>query len=220
MLAHACPQAAGWAADGAWMSEFPQADLADATVVAATTGDERAIGAVWHDLQPGLLRYLRSLGVHDAEDVASTTWLELSRVLADLEPPTVEALRRLLFTIARRRMVDELRRRRTRPDPADIDWDRDVGEADDGGLGAALEHLRSLSPAQAEVIALRVIVGMSAEEVGELTGQSAGAVRVMAHRGLAVLRQRLTQDDELGQPTQIESSGVTNDDQHTIDGVQ
>ena len=95
-----------------------------------------------------------------------------------------------------------------------------VGEADDGGLGAALEHLRSLSPAQAEVIALRVIVGMSAEEVGELTGQSAGAVRVMAHRGLAVLRQRLTQDDELGQPTQIESSGVTNDDQHTIDGVQ
>lgn len=207
-------------ADGAWMSESSQGDLVDATVVAATTGDERAIGAVWHDLQPPLLRYLRSLGVHDAEDVASTTWLELSRVLPDLEPPTVEALRRLLFTIARRRMVDELRRRRTRPDLVDADWDAGATEDDDGGLGAALEHLRSLSPAQAEVIALRVIVGMSADEVGELTGQSAGAVRVMAHRGLAALRQRLLQDEEVGRATQIDPRGVTNGDQPTIDGVQ
>ena len=202
------------------MSESPQSDLVDATVAAATTGDERAIDAIWHGLQPALLRYLRSLGVHDAEDVASTTWLELSRVLAALEPPTVEALRRLLFTIARRRMVDELRRRRSRPDPAG-DWDLDPAAEDDGGLGAALEHLRSLSPAQAEVIALRVIVGMSAEEVGELTGQSAGAVRVMAHRGLATLRQRLAQDEgHLGQSTQIGSDDVTNAGQPTIDGVQ
>lgn len=204
------------------MSTSPQAaDLADETVARATTGDDRAIGLIWSDLQPALLRYLRSLGVHDAEDVASTTWLELSRVLADLEPPTVEALRRLLFTIARRRMVDELRRRRTRPDPTDVDWDADASDPDDGGLGAALEHLRTLPPAQAEVIALRVIVGMSAEEVGEVTGQSAGAVRVMAHRGLAALRKRLTEDQaRLGQENQIGLRDVTNDPRTTIDGVQ
>ena len=204
------------------MSGSPQSDLVDATVAAAATGDERAIAAIWHDLQPALLRYLRSLGVHDAEDVASTTWLELSRVLVDLEPPTVEALRRLLFTIARRRMVDELRRRRTRPDPADRTWDLDAAPDEGGGLGAALEHLRSLPPAQAEVIALRVIVGMSAEEVGELTGQSPGAVRVMAHRGLATLRLRLAGevDDRMGPAAQIAPSDVTNTDRPTIDGVQ
>lgn len=204
------------------MSTSPEADdLADETVARAATGDERAIGDVWHSLQPALLRYLRSLGVHDAEDVASTTWLELSRVLHELEPPTVEALRRLLFTIARRRMVDELRRRRTRPDPTDADWDIDACEAEEGGLGAALEHLRALPPAQAEVIALRVIVGMSAEEVGELTGQSAGAVRVMAHRGLAALRKRLTEEeDPLGPENQIAFRDVTNDPRSTIDGVQ
>lgn len=200
------------------------AALGDEVVDRAASGDERAIGQIWHGLQPALLRYLRSLGVHDAEDVASTTWLELSRVLVDLEPRTVEALRRLLFTIARRRMVDELRRRRTRPDPTDVIWDPTQVEADGGGLGAALDHLRALPPAQAEVIALRVIVGMSAEEVGSLTGQSAGAVRVMAHRGLATLRSRLTAaeaaDDTVGPVDQITFRDVTNDPRSTIEGVQ
>lgn len=196
------------------------AELDDGIVAEAVTGDERAVGLIWHRLQPALLRYLRSLGVHDAEDVASTTWLELSRALVDLDPPTVEALRRLLFTIARRRMVDELRRRRTRPDPTDEEqWLADPA-AEDAGLSAALEHLRSLPPAQADVIALRVIVGMSAEEVGELTGQSAGAVRVMAHRGLATLRKRLAAGDDLGPADQMLESDVTNDPRSTIDGVQ
>ena len=203
------------------MSEPSQAaELDDGSIARAVAGDERAIGSIWHALQPALLRYLRSLGIHDAEDVASTTWLELSRVLADLEPPTVEALRRLLFTIARRRMVDELRRRRTRPDPTDEGERLDDASVEHAGLRAALEHLRSLSPAQAEVIALRVIVGMSADEVGALTGQSAGAVRVMAHRGLATLRERLADEGDVGPSNQIPTGDVTNGRRHTIDGVQ
>ena len=203
------------------MSDRSQAgELDDRTVAQAATGDERAIGAVWYGLQPPLLRYLRSLGVHDAEDVASTTWLELSRVLADLEPPTVEALRRLLFTIARRRMVDELRRRRNRPDPTDDHTIDRIASDDAGGLGAALEHLRALPAAQADVIALRVIVGMTAEEVGDVTGQSPGAVRVMAHRGLAALRDRLADEPDLGRGAQILERDVTKGRPDTIDGVR
>ena len=44
------------------------------------------------------------------------------------------------------------------------------------GLDGALAMLRQLPPAQAEVIVLRTISGFSAEEVGELTGQTPGAV--------------------------------------------
>ena len=203
------------------MSESPQANgLVDATVARAATGDERAVGVIWHELQPALLRYLRSLGVHDAQDVASTTWMELATMLADLEPPTVEALRRMLFTIARRRMIDELRRRRTRPDPADADWDLDPSGSEEGGLADALEHLQALPPAQAEVVALRVIVGMSADEVGELTGQTAGAVRVMSHRALATLRERLdVANKSVGPPTHFPLHDVTNTPPSTIDGV-
>ena len=63
---------------------------------------------------------------------------------------------------------------------------------------------------------------MTAEEVGEVTGQTPGAVRVMAHRGLATLRARLTQPDPdgMGHVDQLRESRVTNGSEHTIDGVQ
>ncbi len=73
----------------------------------------------------------------------------------------------------------------------DIDSAEPIPEGPEKVLADALEYLRDLPTAQAEVIALRVIVGMSAEEVGELAGQTPGAVRVMSHRALATLRDRL-----------------------------
>ena len=48
--------------------------------------------------------------------------------------------------------------------------------------------LRRLDPAIAELIALRVIVGLSNAEISRLTGRSEGAIRVATHRGLSHLR--------------------------------
>lgn len=52
----------------------------------------------------------------------------------------------------------------------------------------ARQLLDRLSPAQRELLILRVAVGLSAEETGSALGMTPGAVRVAQHRALARLR--------------------------------
>ena len=56
------------------------------------------------------------------------------------------------------------------------------------------EMLATLPETQQEIIRLRVVVGLSAEETAEALGMTAGAVRVSQHRALAKLREMLSND--------------------------
>jgi RNA polymerase sigma-70 factor (ECF subfamily) len=58
-------------------------------------------------------------------------------------------------------------------------------------LDAALRRVARLPADQAEVVALRVLAGLSAEQVAEIVGKRAGAVRVLQHRGLRRLANEL-----------------------------
>lgn len=169
----------------------PTDEVTTTDVARARDGDERAIEVIWRALQPALLRYLRSLGVEGAQDVASVVWIELAGALPKLSDDDPVSLRRMMFTIARRRMIDEFRRRERRGEVPTAD-NFEMSTDPDDSLANAIDLLRHLPPSQAEVIALRTIAGMSAQEVGEITGQTPAAVRVMAHRGLATLREILT----------------------------
>lgn len=51
--------------------------------------------------------------------------------------------------------------------------------------------LRHLPDVQREILRLRVVAGLSAEETADALGMTAGAVRVSQHRALAKLRQRM-----------------------------
>jgi RNA polymerase sigma-70 factor (ECF subfamily) len=51
--------------------------------------------------------------------------------------------------------------------------------------------LRVLPVRQREILVLRVVVGLSAEETAEAVGSTPGAVRVTQHRALARLRRAL-----------------------------
>jgi RNA polymerase sigma-70 factor (ECF subfamily) len=59
-------------------------------------------------------------------------------------------------------------------------------------LDGCLRLLRSLPRSQADVIALRVIGGLSVAQTAATIGKSEGAVRVLAHRGLNQLREQLS----------------------------
>ena len=75
----------------------------------------------------------------------------------------------------------------------------------DGGLesrlalDAALAHLSRLPRDQAEVILLRVVVGLDADSVGEILGKRPGTVRVLQHRGLERLAAVLA-DERVTKP--------------------
>jgi RNA polymerase sigma-70 factor (ECF subfamily) len=57
--------------------------------------------------------------------------------------------------------------------------------------------LGTLPETQQEILRLRVVVGLSAEETAEALGMTAGAVRVSQHRALVKLRHLLSADASL-----------------------
>jgi RNA polymerase sigma-70 factor (ECF subfamily) len=177
----------------------PFADILDA----ARLGSEWAVAALWRDLQPPLLRYLRVAEREAAEDLASETWLEVARGLGRFQGGEAE-FRAWLFTIARHRLIDWRRkasRRRTEP----VAWLPErpgPGDTEEEALALlgteeALAMLAGLPPDQAEVLALRVVAGLDANQVAAVVGKRPGAVRVLQHRGLRRLAVLLSGVEEL-----------------------
>lgn len=168
-----------------------------ATLEAARLGDDRALAALWLELQPSLLRYLQAGDPHAAEDIASDTWLEVTRRL-DRFTGGEREFRGWLFTIARHRLIDA-RRRAARHRTAPVAWLPDRPGGDDPASDvlvdistqASLRLVSELPPEQAEAVRLRVMVGLDTCEVAEIMGKQPGNVRVLSHRGLRNLARRL-----------------------------
>ncbi|MFF5055030.1 RNA polymerase sigma factor [Micromonospora sp. NPDC000663] len=175
-------------------------ELTDA-VTAAQAGDEEAFRFLYRSLQPGLLRYLTALVGGDAEDVASETWLQISR---DLPSFTGGEFRAWTVTVARNRAMDHLRKLRRRPSLpvpvqalADLASDADTAERAGETIGteSALALIATLPPREAEAVLLRAVIGLDAESAGQVLGRRAGAVRTAAHRGLRRLAALLERPD-------------------------
>lgn len=173
----------------------------EAVLAAAKAGAEWAITALYRDLHPRLLRYLRVQEPNDAEDLASETWLAVASDLPRFEGDEV-AFRRWLFTIARHRLIDL--RRRTASRRTDLvaghwldglDGTRDTQAEALSGLAteAALARIATLPPDQAEVVLLRVLAGLDANDVAEIMGKPPGTVRVLQYRALKRLADTLAQ---------------------------
>lgn len=172
------------------------------TLAAARAGDERALTALYRLLHPRVLRYLRFREPAEAEDLASETWLDVARGLERFEGDE-RALRAWALTIARRRTID-LRRRRARRNTVPAEPDSLIGRGGTGnaeddamaalGLQAALERIAELPTDQADVVLLRVLAGLSVEEVARITGKRRGRVRVLQHRALRALARKLSRE--------------------------
>jgi RNA polymerase sigma-70 factor, ECF subfamily len=175
--------------------EFP------AVLDAAARGDEQAFGRLWHDLQPRLLRYFTVAAPAAAADLASETWLGVVRAL-DRFRGNEPAFRAWVFTIARHEVLDWRRRAARRPSedlptgPVERAAPDDPAAAALEGLStrAALAVVATLPADQAEAIVLRVVAGLGVDQVASLMGKRPGTVRVLTHRGLRKLAERLGAD--------------------------
>ena len=87
----------------------------DDAVVLAQKGDSEAFRLLYRDLQPRLLRYLHALAGQDAEDIASETWLQVTRDLAGFTG-SYDGFRGWVITIARHRALDHMRRNQHKPE--------------------------------------------------------------------------------------------------------
>ncbi len=177
----------------------------EAVLAGVVLGDEEAFGALWRDLQPPMLRYLRVRAPGAAEDLAAETWLEVIRGVERFVGDE-RGFRAWVFTIARHRAIDLQRqsaRQQTLLLPSEALPDRPA--PDDPAATAlaavstsgALALVATLPAEQAEAIMLRVVADLDVAEVARIMGKRPGTVRVLTHRGLRRLAERLSVDGDL-----------------------
>jgi RNA polymerase sigma-70 factor, ECF subfamily len=193
------------AAAGAGPVTEASVDLAG-VVGRAQQGDAEAFRLLYRDIQPRLLRYLHALAGQDAEDIASETWLQVTRDLPAFTG-TYDGFRGWVATIARHRALDHLRRTTRRPPalalPAEdlAAWPAAADTAqtalDAVATASAVALIATLPPDQAEAVLLRAVLGLDAHTAGHVLGKRAGAVRTAAHRGLKTLHKRLDDDPDV-----------------------
>lgn len=179
------------------MSEL--GDDFDEVLAAAAGGDRQAFARLWRSTHPGLVRYLRVIAAGDAEDVASEAWVKAMRALPSFSGDE-SSFRGWVAVIARNLAIDLGRRATRRPETLTADLDeQSLGLADDSAdlaleylsTDAALRLVATLPTQAAEIVALRVIVGLDVAQVADIVGRSPGAVRVSMHRGLRKLAAQL-----------------------------
>lgn len=178
--------------------------LGAALVGAAVGGDRSAVDDLLARVRPFVVRYCRArVGRHErsfaeADDVAQEVCLAVLTALPGYRNQERPFLA-FVYGIAARK-VAEVHRATARHPAESVATPPAEGEAEAGpeqiaerdGLSSRMADLLLVLPAhQREILVLRVVVGMTAEETAAAVGSTPGAVRVTQHRALARLRRAL-----------------------------
>jgi len=193
------------------MNEQPSENLeqpgADDLVDRAVGGDQAAIEMLIGRIHPVVVRYCRSrmsVGpqfLATADDIAQEVCMAVLTALPSFRREGKPFLA-FVYGIASHKVADAHRAAaRVRslpvaqvPDAPSTERGPEQFVVASSTAGVVDELLSHLPGSQQEILRLRVVAGLSAEETADALGMTAGAVRVAQHRALAKLRQRLTAD--------------------------
>jgi len=184
----------------------PKDEELDEYVAAAVSGDPAATARILTKIRPLIVRYCRArLGPSErtfasADDVAQEVCMAVLTSLSSYRDQGRPFLA-FVYGIAAHKVIDARRAAgRNKSDPVSDVPDR--VEVADGPEQRALQLetvgemdrlLEVLPEKQREILVLRVVMGLSAEETAEAVGSTPGAVRVAQHRALTRLRKALTE---------------------------
>lgn len=133
--------------------------------------------------------------LHEAEDITQQVFADFAETLARSSTSSPPSLA-WLYTVAQRRIVDELRRRSRRPtlEPFNEDDEaltRAYGEPVASAITRALGHL---STAHREIVVGRLVQGRNFRDLARSASISEEACRMRFMRGLQQLREELTRE--------------------------
>jgi RNA polymerase sigma-70 factor (ECF subfamily) len=179
-------------------------------VTASLAGDPEATGTLFVWIHPAIVRYCRArigrtgAAYSSADDVAQEVCLGVLGALPRYNDEP-ESFLPFVYGIAAHKVADHYRKAgRDKSEPS-----ADVPEGIDLEASPEQQTLRSdlrarlvrlldtLAPRQREILVLRLVVGLSAQETAVAIGLTATAVRVAQHRALAKLRGTLAATDWL-----------------------
>jgi RNA polymerase sigma-70 factor (ECF subfamily) len=181
-------------------------DEFDAYLAAAISGDRVAVDYILRTIRPLVVRYCRGrLGRTErtfasADDVAQEVCMAVLTSLSSYRDQGRPFLA-FVYGIAAHKVIDAHRAAgRNKSDPvADVPDSPEVADGPEqralrfesaGEMGRLLEVLPEK---QREILILRVMNGLSAEETAEAVGSTPGAVRVAQHRALGRLRKAMSE---------------------------
>lgn len=161
--------------------------------------DEQAIGDLYDRFAPLVYRmaYQTMPTRSDAEDVVQEVFLRLWRT-ADRFDPKRAALVTWVMLLARRHMVDRLRRFRSRVSPSRLDeaWTPPAGEdapivgmEQDERYAAVLRRVEMLPELQQIVVKRAYLGGQTLKQIGMELGVPLGTIKSALSRALVRLRE-------------------------------
>lgn len=144
----------------------------------------------------------------DAEDATQEIFLDVWNSSHRFDPGKGSELG-FVMTIARRRLIDRIRRVKARPitEPEDL---LPASEALVSGFASpetsaevtmAMRALDALSVEQRRVIAMSVFKGLTHREIAAATGKPLGTVKTLIRRGLIQIRADLSDPVSLAEPS-------------------
>jgi RNA polymerase sigma-70 factor (ECF subfamily) len=190
-------------------SEQPVALAADgpeALMLAFLDGEPRAFERLFRMISPRVASALTHMSgdARLAEDLTQTVFLKLYRARAAYQRGML--VMPWVFAIARNTYLDHRRRARRRPESLSADGMLPEPAAlETASDGAGFEHaeeralddlLRTLPPAQREVLVLLKVQGLSLAEAAALCGTSPASIKMRAHRAYRSLRAALATKEE------------------------
>jgi RNA polymerase sigma-70 factor (ECF subfamily) len=167
-----------------------------ALMAAGQRGEAAPYRRLLAELRPWLMRYFaRRLPPSSVEDAVQETLIAIHAKRHTFEPD--RPFGPWLAGIARYKWIDRLRSA-SRNAADELPDTLSVGDHESSVTSAlALESLMTtLKPAQAAVIRLVKLDGLSIEEAAARTGQSASLVKVNIHRGLGRLAKIIESDSD------------------------
>ncbi|MEM7515477.1 MAG: sigma-70 family RNA polymerase sigma factor [Planctomycetota bacterium] len=166
-------------------------------------GDDEAV-SICLDRYGALIWSLasRSLPNRDqAEDAVQEIFIHLWEKAEKFDPERGSEIA-FVTTLARRRLIDRMRRTQSRVKPDDL-AEIEIPQ-DDSGLEAvdvgdearrAREALNELQPEHRKIVLLSVVGGLSHGEISKETGMPLGTVKSIIRRAFEKVRGLLAQDD-------------------------
>jgi RNA polymerase sigma-70 factor (ECF subfamily) len=180
----------------------PLADTPDEMLIRlAQTGQTAAFGQLYERHMDSIYKYFfyRLKEEHEAEDLTENVFVKAWQALPNYEQTEVPFLA-WLYRIAHNLLMDYHRRhslhQRSLPrlfhesslvDTDELDQIMVQGEHETELIAA----VQLLDPVQQDVLLLRFVQGLEHEEVARILNRTAGAVRVIQHRALKALREKL-----------------------------
>ncbi len=171
-------------------------------VAEAQQGDPVALTALYEHFKQDVFRFIlfRTNDTEVAADLTGDVFEKMIKALPTYQPQRPFAA--WLFQIARNHVIDYWRKQKVRQS---VPLDERMPSTDDSPdemvekkltlerLVGALSHL---TDDQQEVVILRYGLGMRIRAVATIMGKSEGSVRMLQHRALQALRNRLYRGEE------------------------